>query len=309
MSQEKKLVPNFTLTPNVFFDEWLNELSSSEVHVLCAIIRKTYGWRKEEDKISFSQLKKMTGLALSTIQNAIKKLIEREIIVQRIVDSICSYSFAIETYICRKDKEISTIPETGNDNVQNNSYIPNAGMDVYRNSVTPHYRNPVTQQERPEKKEKTASTREAGAVSLQKISFDRHLGEFVNGEDAMPFFESKYKERFESMQKSIEDVYFEACDVAKKIELKNAGAFLDSFFRDRAFPWIRNEAKKKHERTLSEEIVKQGRTNYEFYCSLPFLQNIEFRDLHVKIKNTDSECYVYANPEFFKSFMYKAMGA
>jgi hypothetical protein len=104
-------------------------------------------------------------------------------------------------------------------------------------------------------------------------------------------------------------VYFEACDVAKKIELKNAGAFLDSFFRDRAFPWIRHEAKKNHERTLSEEIVKQGRTNYEFYCSLPFLQNIEFRDLHVKIKNTDAECYVYANPEFFKSFMYKAMGA
>jgi len=161
------------------------------------------------------------------------------------------------------------------------------------------------------KSNKTASTcaREAGAVSLQKISFDREVGEFVNGEDAMPFFESKYKERFESMQKSIEDVYFEACDVAKKIDLKNAGAFLDSFFRDRAFPWIRNEAKKNHEKTLSEEIIKQGRTNYEFYCSLPFLQNLEFRDLHVKIKNTDSECYVYANPEFFKSFMYKAMGA
>lgn len=306
MSQEKKLVPNFTQTPNVFFDEWLNELSSTEVHVLCAIIRKTYGWRKEEDRISFSQLKKLTGLALSTIQNAIKKLIEREIIIQRIVDGICSYSFAIETPICNRNKEISTIPNAGNDVVQNNSYIPGNGTEVYREPVTPPYREPVTQKEPLGIKEKTASTREAGAASLQKIGFDRNTGEFVNGEELMPFFESKYKQRFESMQKSIEDVYFEACEVAKKIELRNAGAFLDSFFRDRAFPWIRNEAKKNHEKSLTEEILKQGRANYDLYCSFPYNHLLEFRDLHVKIKNRDSECYVYANPEVFQDFMYKA---
>lgn len=307
MSQEKKLVPNFTQTPNVFFDEWLNELSSTEVHVLCAIIRKTYGWRKEEDRISFSQLKKLTGLALSTIQNAIKKLIEREIIIQRIVEGICSYSFAIETPICKRDKEISTIPNSGNDVVQNNSYIPGNGTEVYRMPVTPPYRETVSQKERLEITKKTASTRAEGAVSLQKISFDKESGEFVGIDEFIPFFESKYKERFESMQRCIDDVYFEACEVAKKIELKNAGAFLDSFFRDRAFPWIRNEAKKRHERTLSEEIISQAKTNYDFYCSVPFLKNIEFRDLHVKIKNTDFECYVYANPEFFREFIYKAM--
>lgn len=155
---------------------------------------------------------------------------------------------------------------------------------------------------------KTASTcvREAGAASLQKIGFDRNTGEFVNGDELMPFFESKYKQRFESMQKSIEDVYFEACEVAKKIELRNAGAFLDSFFRDRAFPWIRNEAKKNHEKSLTEEILKQGRANYDLYCSFPYNNLLEFRDLHVKIKNRDSECYVYANPEVFQDFMYKA---
>lgn len=158
------------------------------------------------------------------------------------------------------------------------------------------------------KSNKTASTcvREAGAASLQKIGFDRNTGEFVNGEELMPFFESKYKQRFESMQKSIEDVYFEACEVAKKIELRNAGAFLDSFFRDRAFPWIRNEAKKNHEKSLTEEILKQGRANYDLYCSFPYNNLLEFRDLHVKIKNRDSECYVYANPEVFQDFMYKA---
>ena len=107
----------------------------------------------------------------------------------------------------------------------------------------------------------------------------------------------------------MEDIYFDACDLIKKgLKVERYGNFLESFYRDRAFPWIRNANKKKHEETLTAEQIKQGRENYEFYCSLPYNKLLEFRDLHIKVKNRDYECYVYANPEEFKKFMDKAFG-
>jgi phage replication O-like protein O len=46
----------------------------SEGQVLWAIIRKTYGWNKQADKISISQLCEMTGLARRTIIYAMQNL-------------------------------------------------------------------------------------------------------------------------------------------------------------------------------------------------------------------------------------------
>jgi len=314
---EDYFLPNFTQAPNYFFDVLLNQLSSTEVHVMCAIIRKTYGWHKAEDKISFSQLTKATGLALSTVQNAIKKLVDKGIVVSKIVDGIRAYSFIVNKEHTVTSKEFlpdeqqnnSYIPNGGIDNVQNNSYIPDSGIEVYRIPVTPPYRIPVTHKERLQIKEKTASTREAGAASLQKIGFDSVAGVFTNAEAVKEEFESKYKERLEARGMFMEDVYFDACDLIKKgLKVERYGSFLESFYRDRAFPWIRNEMKKKHEATLTAEQIKQGRENYEFYCSLPYNKLLEFRDLHIKVKNRDYECYVYANPEEFKKFIDKAFG-
>ena len=46
----------------------------SEGQVLWAIIRKTDGWHKQTDKISFSQLCEMTGLARRTVIYALQNL-------------------------------------------------------------------------------------------------------------------------------------------------------------------------------------------------------------------------------------------
>jgi len=158
---------------------------------------------------------------------------------------------------------------------------------------------------------KTASTcvREAGAASLQKIGFDYDIGEFTNSEAVKDEFEGKYKERLMDRGIIMSDLYFEACDLIKNgLKVEKFGSFLESFFRDRAYPWIRNAIKKKHEQTLTAEQIKQGRANYEFYCSLPFNRLLEFRDLHIKVKNRDYECYVYANTEEFKKFIDRAYG-
>ena len=54
--------------------------SPAESKVLWAILRKTYGWHKKIDKISYSQFEEATGLHSRHIGPALKRLIKRNII-------------------------------------------------------------------------------------------------------------------------------------------------------------------------------------------------------------------------------------
>jgi len=63
--------PNYTQTPNILFDEIMRDLNGVELKVILAVIRKTFGWHKERDRISLTQLEEMTGLSRQGILNAI----------------------------------------------------------------------------------------------------------------------------------------------------------------------------------------------------------------------------------------------
>jgi len=85
--------PNYTPVPDEVFDELADVLSSAELRVLLYIIRRTFGFKKICDNISFSQLcrgittkdgqvlDRGTGLSKSTVAVAIKSLLEKKIIV------------------------------------------------------------------------------------------------------------------------------------------------------------------------------------------------------------------------------------
>jgi phage replication O-like protein O len=64
----------FTRIPNIFLDEYSRDLSCAELRVMQVILRKTYGWRKDTDAISFSQFEELTGLGRKAIAKAIKAL-------------------------------------------------------------------------------------------------------------------------------------------------------------------------------------------------------------------------------------------
>ena len=59
--------------------------------VLDAIIRKTYGWDKEEDKISLSQISEMTGIKRQNVPRAINRLIQMQIVIKNDDSFINSY--------------------------------------------------------------------------------------------------------------------------------------------------------------------------------------------------------------------------
>jgi len=77
---EKIPKSNYTQIPNVYFDEIMRKLSGSDNLVLMAIMRKTFGWHKEVDRISYSQIIDVTGLSRGTVATTIKSLEEKELI-------------------------------------------------------------------------------------------------------------------------------------------------------------------------------------------------------------------------------------
>ena len=77
-----KFKPNTTQTPNVIFDRLMYELPDDEFKVLCAVVRKTYGWHKDSDRISNSQFEAMTGKAKRQVQRAKASLKRKGLIVE-----------------------------------------------------------------------------------------------------------------------------------------------------------------------------------------------------------------------------------
>lgn len=85
--------PNYTPVPDELFDELLVELSGAELKVLLYIIRRTFGFKRESDTISLSQmltgiqtregrvLDRGVGLSKKTLLLALRSLEEREIIL------------------------------------------------------------------------------------------------------------------------------------------------------------------------------------------------------------------------------------
>jgi len=58
----------------------LTELNKEELKIVLAIIRKTYGWNKKEDKISFTQFQELTNIDRRHINRGLKSLLNRDLI-------------------------------------------------------------------------------------------------------------------------------------------------------------------------------------------------------------------------------------
>jgi hypothetical protein len=87
--------PHYTQVPDDFFDVLLAELTPAEFKVAAYIVRRTFGWKKEADTISLSQMvngirrrdgsyvDRGTGLHKDTVIKAIKGLLLKGVIVRQ----------------------------------------------------------------------------------------------------------------------------------------------------------------------------------------------------------------------------------
>ena len=84
--------PNYTIVPDELFDQLLAYLSGAELKVLLYIIRRTFGFKRESDSISLSQmlhgittndgriLDHGAGLSKPTLLQALRSLQEKHVI-------------------------------------------------------------------------------------------------------------------------------------------------------------------------------------------------------------------------------------
>lgn len=69
--------PNYTQIPNALLDEHLPHMKEAELKVTLAIARKTFGWHKQTDKISLSQLMEITGMSSQGVRNGLSAGMKR----------------------------------------------------------------------------------------------------------------------------------------------------------------------------------------------------------------------------------------
>jgi phage replication O-like protein O len=71
---DRPLIPNFTPVPNVVLEKLMPGLSKAALKVLLAVARKTYGFHKDRDAISLTQLQKLTGRGRAGVVRGINEL-------------------------------------------------------------------------------------------------------------------------------------------------------------------------------------------------------------------------------------------
>jgi phage replication O-like protein O len=91
--------PNYTTVPDELFDLLMPRLSGAELKVLLYIVRRTFGWKKDSDRISLSQfetgitrknwevLHGGTGLSRRAVLQSLQSLVEKNVLVKSRVSS------------------------------------------------------------------------------------------------------------------------------------------------------------------------------------------------------------------------------
>ena len=81
--REKKMADGFCAVPTEIIDAMASgHLTAREFKILCAVIRKTYGWNKEQDSISGSQLEALTGIRRQEASMVLVGLIEKGVLIR-----------------------------------------------------------------------------------------------------------------------------------------------------------------------------------------------------------------------------------
>lgn len=112
--------PNFTQTPNVLFDDIAKTLKEGELRVLLVIMRQTFGWHKQWDRISLSQLERKTGMCRDAVVNSLKSLISMGLIDKKKSGNPgqekCWYQLVVE-----ESENNDILPDDGDESIEDSN--------------------------------------------------------------------------------------------------------------------------------------------------------------------------------------------
>jgi len=132
----------FTAIANEILEQLVKTpLLGAEFQVLLHIIRKTYGYNKKQDRISFTQFEKATGISRQTINKTIKNLIIKGMIVKiYLPDGNIGYTFikdhekwVVKTHLLVKGRWVTSqdvLTKTGKDVLTHKRKKENITKDI-----------------------------------------------------------------------------------------------------------------------------------------------------------------------------------
>lgn len=100
-------IPNSFQLPNAFVDSMLDKVSGNACKIYLVIVRKTRGWHKESDRLSYSQLLKITGIgSYSTIEKAIDELLSIGLINVKTGNVKASNEYSLNDNFCSTTESV-----------------------------------------------------------------------------------------------------------------------------------------------------------------------------------------------------------
>ena len=137
-----KFIANSFQLPNAFVDEMLCKLSGNACKIYLLIVRKTRGWHKEADKISYSQIQKYTGVnSRTTISKALDELLDSGLIIMQNGNKNSSNEYRLNDDFCSKNEQEPS-PKNGQDK---NWTSPENGLASPKNGLQPSPKNGHTE--------------------------------------------------------------------------------------------------------------------------------------------------------------------
>jgi len=125
--------PKHTQIPNMFFDELIPTLKEGELRVLLVIMRQTFGWHKQWDRIPLSQLMKKTGMEKRAVCNSVNSLIGKGMVNKHKTGKCGTeqvyYSLVVES---KQENEEDTPPEIDEKTFENSSKIEKKSNNSYQ---------------------------------------------------------------------------------------------------------------------------------------------------------------------------------
>jgi len=75
-------------------------IAGNEMRILWVVMRKTWGWKKDFDRISFSQFVKDTGMKHGNVGRSLKSLVAKRLLIQK--DEMYGFNQDYESWLVAK---------------------------------------------------------------------------------------------------------------------------------------------------------------------------------------------------------------
>ena len=177
-------IPNSFMVPNAIVDEALAKLSGNACKIYLLIVRKTRGWNKPADFISFSQIRKFTGISSNeTINKAMDELVNYGLVKVK----------------------------NGNQKTSNEYYINDFGITENVKAITETVNQAITETVNTKTTNKTTNKKQVGECTLN-VPFD----DFWNLYDKKRGDKDKIEKKWQSLKDSEREAIMNHLPLYKK---------------------------------------------------------------------------------------------